>query len=149
MSDWYTIDGEAVSGLPEVGDTNRLGTLEKKGHIYKPNFRSFGRFIRSEHVRQPTAKVAHAIARRAGDLSPRRKSGVTPPGAALADRFQVRREAGEMKVDGAFRVQVDVFNDARSAAPMEFGNDHTGRPGHRMLARAGAQYGDFKGGKRS
>lgn len=146
MSDWFTLDGESVSGLPDPGTTNRHSTLAREGGFYRPNFRSFGEFIRSQQARKPVIEVAHAIARRAGEFAPRRKSGVTPPGAALADRFQVKPEAGMLKVDGHLRVKVEVFNDARSAAPMEFGNDHVGK-GHRMLGRAGAEYGDFKGGK--
>jgi hypothetical protein len=142
MSDWITLDGETVSGLPDPGTTNRMSTLEEKGGLYKPNFRSFGEFIRSSQVRKPTAEVARAIARRAGELSPRRKHGVAPPGTALADRFRVDPEAGEIMVDRALRVKVVITNDAPSAAPNEFGNKRTKR--HRMLGRAGADFGDFK-----
>lgn len=148
MSGWEVPGGGQVSGLPEPPSADGVARrLEKRGVMYVPNFESFGRFILSEQVRKPVAQVSRKIANRAGELSPRRKSGITPPGAALGDRFRVNVEAGTLKVDGAHRVMVVVFNDARSAAPMEFGNDHVGKPGHRMLGRAGAEFGDYKGGK--
>lgn len=146
MSDetWYDPDGHAVLGLPQVPETNRTRTF------YKPNFRSFGRFIRSAQARKPTIEIAHAIARRAGEYSPRSNS---PEGGSddgpLAESFQVRPEAGELKVDGALRVKVEVFSSDSAAAPMEFGNEHVGKPGRRSLARAGADYGDFKSGARA
>ena len=112
---------------------------------FKPDHESFGKFILSEQVRDPVEKVAQAIAKRAGELAPRRKSGVVPEGAAMADSFRVKREAGTIKVSGNVRVKVEVFNSKRSAAPMEFGNDHVGR-GHRMLGRAGAEHGDLHSG---
>lgn len=145
MGTWYDPDGNAVSGLEDVADTNRLSTLDKQGYLYRPNFRSFGRFIRSEQARRPVVRVAHEIARTAGALSPRRKSG-EPDGIPLAESFEVNAHAGEIKVDRALRVKVEVFSSNEAAAPMEFGNGRVGKPGHRMLARAGAMYGDFKSG---
>jgi hypothetical protein len=146
MSTWYDPDGNAVSGLEDVADTNRLSTLDKQGYLYKPNFRSFGRFIRSEQVREPVTRVAHQISVTAGVFSPRRKSG-HGKGVPLADSFQVNAHAGEIRVDRALRVKVEVFNSNEAAAPMEFGNSRVGKPGHRMLGRAGAAYGDFKSGE--
>lgn len=147
MSDWFTVDGESVSGLPDPGTTNRLSTLEREGGFYRPNFRSFGRFIRSQQVRRPVIRVAHDIARRAGEYAP--KSETTKGGGndgSLSESYDVRSEAGEMKVDGHFRVKVEVFNSDSAAAPIEFGNSHLGKPGRRPLARAGNDYGDFKTG---
>lgn len=112
---------------------------------FKPDHKSFGEFILSDQVRDPVEEIAHDIAKRAGDLAPRRKSGITPPGAAMADNFHVKRDAGTIKVSGNVRVKVEVFNSMRSAAPMEFGNKHVGR-GHRMLGRAGAEFGDMHSG---
>lgn len=143
MSGWFTLDGEAVSGLPDPGETNRHDTLARQGAFYKPNFSSFGRFMRSDQVRRPVDRVAHDIADRAAKYSPRRKHGIAPPGTALADRYRVKTEAGEITVDGHLRVKVEVFNSAPSAAPNEFGNKRNKR--HRMLGRAGADFGDFKG----
>lgn len=146
MSTWYDPDGNAISGLEDVPETNRLSTLAREGYFYRPNFRSFGRFIRSEQARDPVIRVSHQIAGTAGALSPRRKSG-TPDGVPLAESFQVNAHAGEIKVDRALRVKVEVFSSNEAAAPMEFGNSRVGKPGRRMLARAGALYGDFKSGE--
>lgn len=123
---------------PKMGPGRRV--------VFRPDHSKatgFGGFILSEQVRDVTEEVAHDIAQRAGQLAPRRKSGVTPDGAAMADQFKVKREAGTIKVKGNIRVKVEVYNSARSAAPMEFGNTHT-KTRHRMLGRAGAEFGDFK-----
>lgn len=110
---------------------------------YKEDHKSFGEFIRSAQMRAVTVEVAHDIADRARDLSPRRKKGKPKAGTEMADRFKVKAEAGLMKVDRALRVKVEVYNEARSAAPNEFGGKKNKR--HRMLGRAGAAFGDFKG----
>ena len=119
--------------------------------VFRPDHKSFGEFILSEQVRDVTADVAHDIAAEAGRLAPRRKSGEPKEGTEMADRFHVNREAGTIKVERNVRVKVEVYNEARSAAPNEFGNkDKTGRqhtPRTRMLGRAGAMFGDFKHGK--
>lgn len=111
--------------------------------VYRPNHRSFGAFIRSEQMRDVTADVADDIAAEAARLAPRRKDrGNVPDGVAMADQFKVNREAGVIKVYGNVRVMVQVYNEARSAAPNEFGSKRNKR--HRMLGRAGAAFGDFK-----
>lgn len=111
--------------------------------VFKPDHKSFGEFIRSDQVRDVTAEVAKDIATRAGMLAPRRKSrGNVPDGAAMADSFQVNKDAGVIKVSGNVRVKVEVFNNRPSAAPNEFGGPRNKR--HRMLGRAGAEFGDFK-----
>jgi len=111
---------------------------------YKPDHKSFGQFILSEQMRDVTSEVAHDIARRAGQRAPKRKErGAVPEGAQMADRFRVNREAGVLSVgEGGPRVMVHVFNDARSAAPNEFGSKRNKR--YRMLGKAGAEFGDFK-----
>lgn len=110
--------------------------------IFKPDHKSFGEFILSEQVRDVTTDVAQDIADLAGQLAPRRKHGQAPDGTSMADRFEVKREAGTIKVGRNVRVKVEVFNSARSAAPNEFGGRRNKR--HRMLGRAGATFGDFK-----
>lgn len=103
----------------------------------------FGGFIRSEQMRDVTAEVAGDIAALAATKAPRRKDrGNVPDGTAMADQFKVNREAGMLKVSGNVRVKVEVYNEARSAAPNEFGSKRNKR--HRMLGRAGAAFGDFK-----
>lgn len=105
--------------------------------------KSFGEFILSDQMRDVTAEVAGDIADRARDLAPRRKSrGNVPDSVAMADRFEVNKEAGILVVAGNPRVKVEIFNEAPSAAPNEFGSKRNKR--HRMLGRAGAAYGDFK-----
>lgn len=120
---------------------------------YKENHESFGAFILSERMRDVTAEVAQDIARLARQLAPRRRRGVVPDGAAMADQFRVNREAGTFRIDKYTRVKVEVFNSARSAAFNEFGvrdatagedGDTTRNKRHRMLGRAGAAFGDFK-----
>lgn len=110
---------------------------------FVPDHKDFGKFIRSAQVRDVTAEVAKDIASRAAKLAPRRKSGVPPDGTSMADQFRVDKAAGFIKVSGNVRVKVNVFNSARSAAPNEFGGKRNTR--HRMLGRAGAEFGDFKG----
>lgn len=109
---------------------------------YVPNHRSFGAFIKSEQVRKPTAEVAEAIAEAAKGFSPVSQRGGDQDGRRMRDRFKVVREAGFIKVSGNIRVLVEIVNDARSAAPNEFGTKRNKR--HRMLGRAGALFGDFK-----
>jgi hypothetical protein len=130
--------------------------------VYRPdNSREngFGGFILSDQIRDVTVEVAQDIQHAARRLAPRRKAGSPPDGTAMADRFRVNRNAGTLKVAGNRRVMVHVFNEARSAAPNEFGSmidtgetDAEGDPvmkvrnkRHRMLGRAGAKFGDFKG----
>lgn len=130
---------EAVIQAMEHGRTERRV-------VYVPDHESFGKFMLSQQVRKPVAEVAAKISELAGQLAPRRKArGVVPEDAqTLASSFKVKVEAGVITVNDAFpapRVKVEVYNEQRAAAPMEFGNQHVS--GHRMLGRAGAQYGDL------
>lgn len=103
----------------------------------------FGGFILSDGVRDVTEEVARDIAALARQYAPRRKDrGRVPDGTSMADRFEVKRDAGTLRVKGNLRVKVEVFNSAPSAAPNEFGGKRNTR--HRMLGRAGAAFGDFK-----
>jgi hypothetical protein len=109
---------------------------------YVPNNRSFGAFIKSDQVRDPTAEVAEDIALLAKEYSPQSKRGGEQEGRRMRDKFKVVKNAGFMKVAGNIRVMVTIENDARSAAPNEFGTRKNKR--YRMLGRAGAAFGDFK-----
>lgn len=109
---------------------------------YVPNHRSFGAFMRSDQMRDVTEEVAEDIAAEAKRLSPISKRGGDQEGRRMRDRFKIERNAGLLKVGGNLRVRVIVSNDARSAAPNEFGTRKNKR--HRMLGRAGAKFGDFK-----
>lgn len=125
---------------PIVAESVRFG---KGQHVkYVPNHRSFGAFMRSDQVRDATAQVAQDIAALAKELSPESTRGGDQTGRRMRDRFTVQKQAGMIKVNGNIRVVVRVNNNARSAAPNEFGTRRNKR--HRMLGRAGAAFGDFK-----
>jgi hypothetical protein len=109
---------------------------------YVPNHRSFGAFIKSDQMRDPTEEVAKDIAAMAKELSPVSQRGGEQDGKRMRDQFRVVRAGGLLKVAGNLRVMVLVENPARSAAPNEFGTKRNAR--HRMLGRAGAHFGDFK-----
>lgn len=109
---------------------------------YVPNHRSFGAFMKSDQMRDVTEEVAKDIAEAAKGFSPVSSRGGDQEGRRMRDQFKVVRNAGLLKVAGNLRVKVEVINDARSAAPNEFGTPRTKR--HRMLGRAGALFGDFK-----
>lgn len=108
---------------------------------YVPDHKSFAAFILSDQIRDATDEVAKAVAERAGQLSPRRKSARDDDTTPMADSWHVDREGGAVVVAGNPRVRVFVFNDKQSAAYMEFGTKYVNR--HRMLARAAAEFGDF------
>ena len=114
--------------------------------VFVPDHKSFGEFMLSDQMRDVTAEAAHDIAALAGHYAPRRKDrGTVPDGTEMADRFEVNREAGVLAVGKSFhnlRVKVEVFNEAPSAAPNEFGSKRNKR--YRMLGRAGAAIGIFK-----
>lgn len=113
---------------------------------FRPDHVSFGKFILSEQVRDPVEEVARDIMLVAKAGTPRsgahrtgRKAG-TPH---MQDLYRVIREAGVIKVDRALRVKVEVVNDDPESALVEFGSAYNVR--RRMLGRAGAAFGDFKG----
>jgi hypothetical protein len=98
--------------------------------------------MKSEQMRDVTVEVAEDIVPVARGFSPVSKRGGDQEGRRMRDQFKVVREAGFIKVSGNLRVLVEIVNDARSAAPNEFGTKRNKR--HRMLGRAGALFGDFK-----
>jgi len=127
-----------MAALPKMGPKTFV--------MFRPDHKSFGKFIMSTQMRKPVVEVAHEIAHAAAYYTPEKKGkGVVPDGTALKDRFEVNEEAGSLEVGplNAPRVKVEVFNSARSAAPNEFGGKRNAR--HRMLGRAGAAFGDFRG----
>lgn len=111
--------------------------------VYKPNHRSFGAFMRSDQMRDVTARVATDIAIAAGALT-----GPAAPDepedllARVKEGFKVKKNAGLMKVGGNLRVRVDVVNNVDGSALFEHGARQIAR--RRMLGRAGAKFGDFK-----
>ena len=112
---------------------------------YVPNHRSMRAFLKSDQMRDVTEDVARDIATAAGLGTPASKTGAkthTGLHAAVKGGFKVKRNAGLMKIDGNLRVRVDVVNDVDGAALVEFGA--RGLKRRRMLARAGAKFGDFK-----
>lgn len=129
----YTPQEQAVITAMENGATRHV--------IYVEDHESFGRFILSDQVRNPTAEAAHGIAALAATMT-HKKTG------ELASNYHVKKDAGTLKVDRNLRVKVEVFNDDPAAASEEFGNKHVGFPGHRALGRAGAVFGDLHTGKK-
>lgn len=122
-----------ILGVPKMAPGERVR--------YVPNHASFGEFIKSKQMRDPVEEVAEAIAAEAKALSPTSDRGGNQKGKRMRDQFKVAN-AGLMKVAGNLRVAMVVYNNARSAAPNEFGTRKNKR--HRMLGRAGAKFGDFK-----
>lgn len=116
--------------------------MGRRHTMYVPNRRSFGAFMRSDQMRNVTEEVAVDIAALAREFSPVSQRGGKQDGVRMRDQFRVIRNSGYLKVGGNLRVQIQVVNDARSAAPNEFGTRRNKR--HRMLGRAGATFGDFK-----
>lgn len=123
-----------LTGVPRFAKGQRVK--------YVPNHRSFGAFMRSDQMRDVTEEVAKDIARLAAEYSPTSSRGGDQDGRRMRDQFKVERQAGLLKVGGNLRVLVAVSNNARSAAPNEFGTKRNKR--YRMLGRAGAAFGDFK-----
>lgn len=109
---------------------------------YVPNRTSFGAFIKSDQVRDPTEAVARDIALLAAANTTggggKKKRGLH---ARVRNGFKVKKNAGFLKVSGNVRVKVEVVNNA-DAALLEFGARGLAR--QRMLGRAGAAFGDFK-----
>lgn len=133
--------GEIVRPLTRVP---RMGPGERTRYV--PNHASFGLFILSDQVRDPTEEVAKDIAALAA-VNTRPRSATEPDRKrGLHDRvragFKVKRNAGVMKVSGNLRVMVEVVNNVDGSALVEFGA--RGLPRQRMLGRAGAALGDFK-----
>jgi hypothetical protein len=119
---------------------------------FRPDHKSFGKFILSDQVRDPVHEIAEAIMLTAKANTPRapehrrgrrvfRNSGVGPP-PHMQDLYRVERNAGTIKVDKAFRVKVEVHNDDPESALVEFGSAYN--VARHMLARAGAAFGDYK-----
>lgn len=113
---------------------------------YVPNRRSFGVFIKSDQVRDPTVEAAQDIALAAADNVAPRTAKEIRNSRGLHDRvrkgFRVKKKAGLIKVAGNLRVKVEVYNNADGAALIEFGGRGLRR--QRPLAKAGAEFGDFK-----
>lgn len=134
MSDWAGIEKPITKAAVRFAPGQRVK--------YVANNRSFGAFMRSDQMRDVTVEVAEDIAKAAKALSPVSSRGGDRDGRRMRDQFKVVRAAGLLKVAGNLRVKVEVINNARSAAPNEFGTRKNKR--HRMLGRAGARFGDFK-----
>jgi hypothetical protein len=105
---------------------------------YKPNHAGMRRFLNSKQAQDPVVAVAEAIAEVAKANSVRSNR----PGPHMADQFKVERV--KLPVSGELRGAARVTNSDPAAVPNEFGGKKN--KAHRMLGRAGAQFGDAKGG---
>lgn len=115
---------------------------------YVMNNKSFGQFIMSEQALKPTREVGRSIIRYARHISPRSGDGKGKP---YADSFELRPKP-EGLVAGKYknrRVAVTIVNTAPHAPVVEYGSalgeEGKLRPGHRVMLRAGAVYGDAPG----
>lgn len=137
-----------MADLAGAGLHKPIETVPRMGGrrtVYVANNASFGDFMNSDQMRDPTAEVAEDIALQAKEFSPVSSRGGDQEGRRMRDRFEVEKNAGFITVGTRHRnrrVLVIVSNNARSAAPNEFGT--RGNRRHRMLGRAGAMFGDFK-----
>lgn len=111
---------------------------------YVPNHRSFGAFIKSDQMRAAVVEVATVIAAAAAGHTPPSSGGEDSTGLhdEVKGGFKVKPNAGLLEVGGNRRVVVEVTNDVRGSALVEFGARGLTRV--RMLGRAGAENGDFK-----
>lgn len=107
---------------------------------YKPNHRSFGAFMKSDQMRDVTEEVARDIAVVATASVPA-PSEETPADATDAT-YEVKRNAGLIKVGGNLRVKVVIEGRGRGAERAEFGG--RGAKRYRTLAEAGSRFGDWK-----
>jgi hypothetical protein len=98
---------------------------------YKPNHKSFARFMVSEQVREPVRKVAHLIEADAKADTPVRTG-------ELASSYEVNDIT--VPINGDAHGAAEVRNTDRKAAANEFGNKRM--PGRRMLGKAASKYGD-------
>lgn len=135
--------------IPADWDHRPPPAMGRRVVVFRPDHKSFGRFILSEQMRDPVVEVCEQlIVPIAKANTPRSRGDKYARGYVphMQDQYRVVREGGTMKVDRALRVQVLVVNDSGHAAAVEFGNRLIKR--HRPLGRAGAAVGDFqpKGG---
>ena len=137
-----------MAGSPPGWDQRPPPKLNPRTYaFFRPDRKSFQEFILSEQMRGPTTEVARDIMLLAKSFTPRSKDGSD---GHIQDGFDVVREGGTLVVGDSFpypRVMVIVKNEHPAAAAVEFGNSRNSKPGRRMLARAGAAFGDFKEGK--
>jgi len=96
-------------------------------------------FLVSDQAREPVVAAAKDIADLAKQLAPRGKG----TGVHMADQFRVNEHTPPVNIGGNPRVGAEVYNGDPAAAPNEFGGRRN--PRHRMLGRAGARIGEWKG----
>lgn len=116
--------------------------------IFREDRRSFQEFILSDQIRDPVTLVAQEIMAEAKANTPRSKGSGGGDGHVQA-KYVVAKRAGTLVVGDSFpyaRVKVEVRNHHPRSAMLEFGNRNRKRV--RMLGRAGAKFGDFKGPKK-
>ena len=137
-----------MTAIPSGWDQRPPPKLNPRTYaFFRPDRKSFQEFILTEQMREPTAEVARDILATAKALTPRSSDGSD---GHVQDSFELVREGGTLVVGDSFpypRVMVIVKNTHPAAPAVEFGNGRTRKPGRRMLARAGAAFGDFKGGR--
>jgi hypothetical protein len=124
----------------EFPDERPPPNMRGRRAVYRPNRKSFGAFIRSGQMRDVTTEVAQDIAQETGARSTRSNG----PGPHMADQWQVKPDAGFVKVSGNVRVKVEVFNPDIAAAAQEYGAGPREGQRRRTLGKVAAEFGDFK-----
>jgi hypothetical protein len=99
---------------------------------FRPDHKSFGRFMLSEQARKPAIGFSEAIADLAA-LTARRETG------DYAKSFKVNRKPLPIEVAGNLRAIAEVYNSDRAAVTEEFGNARQPNP-QRTLGKAGARF---------
>lgn len=122
---------------PKMGPGRRV--VFRPNHSYKDGF---GGFATSDEVRDVVTEVAGDMKDAIAAASSRSEG----PGPHMADRWRVRKQAGQRILIGKTghrnrRVRVDIYNRDIAAAAQEFG--FRGHERTRVMMRIAGQYGDF------
>lgn len=113
---------------------------------YEENHKSFGAFLMSEQALKPVRQVSVAMTAAMVVDAPYDASRPASEGPHYRDSFDVGRGPGVMtfKRYPNPRPFMRISNDARHAAPIEFGAN--ARPGQSVMRGAGLKYGNLSTG---
>lgn len=109
---------------------------------YKQDNSSFGRFMKSQQMKQVANQAATAIAENAASLA--REEAMST--GAYARAFKVNRRQRNLSFRGNLRAASAVYNNDPAAPGQEFG-DRWGNKGKRILLKAGAPFHTAKRGR--
>jgi hypothetical protein len=104
---------------------------------YKPDHKSFGRFLLSEQARDPAVEAAHNIVTLV-------QSRVAKRTGHQAESYKVNENPPPVTLQGNPRAIAEVYSDDPAALADEFGNAKRRNPG-RPLGKSGAEIGEMRG----